>query len=143
MRIVLDTNVLVRAALSPTGPAAAVLRLLVPPHVFVCSSSILSEVADVLRRDRLRRIHHRDDAAIECYVDELRALAATFVYETAGPRVVPDDPADDHIVTTAVLGNADVLATLDLRMQHSQVREYCRQNGIRVLTDAELLAELR
>lgn len=143
MRIVLDTNVLVRALLSPNGPATVVLELLEPPHDFVSSLSILDEVSDVLHRDRLRRIHRRDDDAITRYLDNLRSLAGTFVLETTGHRVVPHDPKHDHVITAAILGGADVLVTLDSHLSSPDVLAYCHEHGIRVLTDVELLGELR
>ena len=56
MRILLDTNLLVRAAITPDGAARQVLRLIEADqsHVLLISPYILSEIADVLRRDRIR-----------------------------------------------------------------------------------------
>ena len=48
MRIVLDNNVLVRAAASPSGPAGALLPLIVPPHLLVFSSESFRELSEVL-----------------------------------------------------------------------------------------------
>ena len=57
MRVLLDTNLLLRAAISPKGSAREILRLIeaAEEHVLVMSPHLLSEVADVLRRDRYVR----------------------------------------------------------------------------------------
>lgn len=56
MRILLDTNLLVRAAITPKGSAREILRLIEASadHTLVISAYLLSEVTDVLRRDRIR-----------------------------------------------------------------------------------------
>ena len=56
LRILLDTNLLVRAAITPIGIARVILRLIesIETTVLVVSAYLLSEVADVLRRDRIR-----------------------------------------------------------------------------------------
>jgi predicted nucleic acid-binding protein len=51
MRVLCDTNVLVRAVMPPTGPAAELLTILAGnAHPLVTSSAVLAEVSDVLRR---------------------------------------------------------------------------------------------
>ena len=53
MRIVLDTNVLVSALLSPHGAPAAVLQLVVTGRVVLCfDARVLSEYREVLRREK-------------------------------------------------------------------------------------------
>ena len=58
MRIVLDTNVLARAAYSFAGPAAEVMgRLREPGHTLIASEFLLCEIDRVLRYPRLQRYH--------------------------------------------------------------------------------------
>jgi hypothetical protein len=56
MRVVLDTNVLARAARGGTGPAAELLGIIaLPPHMLILSPFILIQVLtdiDLLRRLR-------------------------------------------------------------------------------------------
>ena len=47
------------------------------------------------------------------------------------------------IVQTAVIGKADALCTLDRHIHHVSVQRYCADRRISVLTDRELLAQLR
>ena len=42
VRIVLDTNILTRAVTGPGGPAAEVLRAIVPPHLRIASPYLLA-----------------------------------------------------------------------------------------------------
>lgn len=59
------------------------------------------------------------------------------------PRVVPDDPDDDALVATAIAGNANVLCMRNRHLFHPAVLEFCRQHGIAVMDDLELLSLLR
>jgi predicted nucleic acid-binding protein len=60
MRIVCDTNVLVRAALHPSGLAAELLHLIHRDHVSLTSTPLLAELLEVLRRDHIRALHRRN-----------------------------------------------------------------------------------
>jgi predicted nucleic acid-binding protein len=58
MRVVLDTNILVRAAKNATGPARELLRSFESEdHVLVLSSFILIELLRVLDYPRVRALH--------------------------------------------------------------------------------------
>jgi putative PIN family toxin of toxin-antitoxin system len=145
MRIVLDTNVLARAIRGGTGPAAELLGIvMVPPHTFILSPFLLSELARVLRYERMRKLHKLDDAQLDAYVQSLQS-AALVVNPPSGTAtsVVSADPDDDPIVATAVAGQAEVLCTRDHHLQSPAVRAYCSGAGIQVLTDIELLQILR
>jgi predicted nucleic acid-binding protein len=66
MRVVLDTNVLVRAVPGSGGPAReALLQVTDDPHVLVISPFMLEEFGEALHYDRLRAIHGLDDREIE------------------------------------------------------------------------------
>ena len=53
MKVVLDTNVLVSAFLSPSGNAARILRLIIQGDVLiVLNESILAEYYEVLKRPK-------------------------------------------------------------------------------------------
>jgi predicted nucleic acid-binding protein len=66
MRIVLDTNVLARAAMRTSGLGRELLlRCTENPHVLVLSEFIISEVSRVLRYPRVRKSHGLSDQATE------------------------------------------------------------------------------
>lgn len=143
MRIVLDTNVLARAVRGGTGPAAALLGIvMLPPHVFILSPFILGELARALRYPRLRLLHKLDDSQLDAYVQSLQS-AALIASPPAATATVSDDPDDDPVLATAVLGQAEVLCTLDRHLHSPAVKSYCSNHGIQVLTDIEVLQFLR
>jgi len=142
MRTPPDTNILVRAAASPLGPAGQVLDWsTLPPHTLILSTQILDEVRRVLQYDRVRQLARISDEEREEWI----ALVAAVSEIVTPTDVVPvcQDPDDDIVVATAIAGRADVICTLDRHLRASLVQAYCATFQIRVLTDGELLAELR
>jgi predicted nucleic acid-binding protein len=57
--------------------------------------------------------------------------------------VVLKDPNDDPVVYTALDGKADVLCTLDRDFYEPEVVAFCRQRGVSVMNDVELLQKLK
>jgi putative PIN family toxin of toxin-antitoxin system len=145
MRIVLDSNVLARAARPFLGPAREVLlRCTEEPHILLLSAFIVSELRRVLRYERVRKMHGLDDVGIERYVADVESAALIVALpETSQEAIVAHDPKDDPIVHTAVAGSAEFLCTRDRHLHHAAVTAYCRARGIEVLDDVALLARLR
>jgi predicted nucleic acid-binding protein len=85
-----------------------------------------------------------DDAAISRYVAQIEA--SSLLVQLSDEDVVPvvsDDPDDDEVLATAIIGQADVLCSLDRHIRRPEVVAYCHRFGVRVRTDLELLTELR
>jgi uncharacterized protein len=145
MRIVLDTNILARATPGRNSPAEEVLfRSLEPPHALLVSAFLLDELDRVLRYDRLREIHGLDDAAIGRYVQFIQQGSQKIdLGVPPSEAVVPNDPDDDPILATAVLGQANVLATRDRDLRRDAIVKYAAERGVRIITELELLDELR
>lgn len=144
MHIVLDTTILARATPGRDSPAREVLlRVIQPPHLLVMSSFLLSELARVLRYERLRRIHKLDDERINHFLYHLHSNALVVSLPLVTDHVVPTDPDDDPIIATAVLGQADILCTTDTDFHHADVLAFCAQKDIRIMNDVELLQTLR
>jgi hypothetical protein len=94
--------------------------------------------ASVFLRARLT-----DDEIVE-YLSYLRAKdVSEIVFPGPAPRVVPADPDDDPVVHTAVVGRADALCTLNRDLFTPLVRDYCRERGVLIANDVELLGLLR
>lgn len=75
MHVVLDTNILVRAAPGRTGPARELLEMIAEsPHMLVSSPPLLEELAEALDYPRLRALHGLDDAGIVRYATDIEAL---------------------------------------------------------------------
>lgn len=146
MRIVLDTNILVRAnpKVPPQGLARDLLLTIVSgAHSLVLSPAILIEVQRVLKYPRVQACWPLAPEAISQYIAFLEAASILVEIPPAFPPLVIADPNDDPILQTAVVGRADVLCSRDEHFRHKIVEEFCRTHGIRILDDILLMQELR
>ncbi len=110
MKIVLDTNVLVSALLSPMGAPAAVLQLVLLGRVSVCfDPRILSEYRAVLGRDKFGF----DAALIEDVLEFLEAEGTLVAY--APLDLALPDSGDAMFIEVGVSGNVDYLVTGNLK----------------------------
>ena len=140
MRALLDTNILARAARGGTSPAAELLKRLTQlPHVLISSPQLLSELARVLRYDRVRQMHGLDDEGISAYTQQIEAAALVVTVSTIASFTVPHDPDDTPVIAAAVKGQAEVICTLDRHLYNPAVQAHCSQHGIRIMTDVDLL----
>ncbi len=146
MRIVLDTNILVRANAKAKGPARELLQLIAgsPDHTLLLSPFLLQELERVFSYARVRVLSKLTDDEIAEYLSYVCAKdISEVIFPGPAPRVVPSDDDDDPIVHTAVVGRADVLCTLNRDFYHPSVLEYCGARGIVIANDVDLLRFLR
>jgi putative PIN family toxin of toxin-antitoxin system len=145
VRIVLDTNILVRAnpTVAPQGLARdLLLTTLSGPHTLILSPAILAEVRRVLAYPHVQARWLLTPETIEQYLAFLVA-AGILVEPSPTPSHVVSDPDDDPILQTAISGRADVLCTRDVAFRQEVVDRVCRAHGIRILDDITLIQELR
>ncbi|MEI7702455.1 MAG: putative toxin-antitoxin system toxin component, PIN family [Planctomycetia bacterium] len=143
MRIVLDSNILARAACGPPSPAAELLiRILRSPYTICMSPVLLDELNRILRYDRVRTMHRMQDSEIDSFIDHLR-LSCLIVEPAKSSTAISTDPDDDWVIATAVQAESQVICSLDRHLKTPAVIEYCQQRGIEVLSDVELLARLK
>jgi len=144
MRIVLDTNILVRAIATPDGPARALLReIRIRDHHLLISQFILDEIRRVLHYPRIQSRWPVSEDEIETFTNGLREVALLVNLDESEPLEVVQDPDDSPILQTAVVGNVDVICTLDRHLRTTEVESFVESRGIRILTDVELLKEIR
>ena len=111
MRIVLDTNLLARAAMPGTGLARELpVRCTADPRVLILSDFIISELSRVLRYPRMLKAHGLNDDHIEEYLAHLRSGSVIVVLPEQTTPGVATDPDDDRVVATAIAGQAAVLS---------------------------------
>jgi hypothetical protein len=92
----------------------------------------------------VRALSKLTDREIAEYLVYLRATEVSeIVFPGPAPRVVPSDPDDDAVVHTAIIGQADSLCTLNRDFYNPYVREYCRDRGVVIANDVDLLGLLR
>ena len=146
MRIVLDTNILIRANAKARGPARELLLLIVnsPEHVLLLSPFLLKELERVFEYDRVRAATKLTDEEVAEYLGYIRARAVSeIIFPGPAPRIVPSDVDDDPVVHTAVVGRAEILCTLNRDFYHASVLEYCKARGVLVGSDLVILEILR
>ena len=109
LRLVLDTNVIVSAVLTPEGAPRRCLERALGPDLLVLTDATRAELLDVLHRPRLQRFlvtSERDGV--------LARLAARSVRVETSERVAAcRDPKDDKFLDAAVAGRADYLVSGD------------------------------
>lgn len=114
MNAVFDPNVVVSAAISPTGTPAELIRRWRAGQVeLVLSELLLDELARVLRYPKLRPYIDADDA--KELIAALRAEAIVEEQPRDPPSVHSRDPGDDYLIALAVAsGSALVSGDRDL-----------------------------
>jgi putative PIN family toxin of toxin-antitoxin system len=112
MRAVVDTNILVRAAIQPLGSVGRVLlRLRQGDYVLLYALPLLEELLDVLNRPRIRGKYGLTDPDIQAIVALilLRGEAVQVDDRITACR----DPKDDKFLEVAVAGKADAIVSAD------------------------------
>ncbi|KKK89767.1 hypothetical protein LCGC14_2729810 [marine sediment metagenome] len=134
MRVVIDTNVIVSAFLSPTGAPAQLLTLLEQEaFALLVSEPILAEYLKALGYHKVRSRHGMDSAALAEVIDNLRA-ASVLVDPTESLRVVQQDAADDKFFECAVTGGGAYIVSGDANVQAVDIFR-----GVRVVSPALFL----
>jgi putative PIN family toxin of toxin-antitoxin system len=127
-RVVLDTNVLVSAARWGGVPGAVVDAARTGEIDGVISLYILGELRDVLMRPGFRHTQ----ADVDLAASRLGGFCDVLV-TNAVPGAWCDDPDDDAIIQTAILGEAGYVVTGDTHLLELSVPR------IRFVTPTELL----
>ena len=141
MRLTLDSNVLVRAVVSPQGPALRLLNLVLTDHILVLSRFILDEVERVLLYPRIQTRYRTTPEEAARFSQHL-GDASMLVDPEVERSIIQADPSDDVVLFTAARGKADILCTQNLRHFGSpEARAFCDERRIRVMTDVEALSE--
>jgi putative PIN family toxin of toxin-antitoxin system len=111
IRVVLDTNILISALLTPQGaPAQVLLLCLNDPAVQLClSARIYAEYEEVMRRPKFKRAEQEIDFI-------LNALRRTGTWIKPSTTVqVCLDPGDDVFLGCAQAADADFIVTGNAR----------------------------
>jgi len=135
MRVILDTNILVSALISSSGPPAKLVDAWADGAFLLVSHPVqLDELRDVTRREKIAALVR--PAAAGRLVNLIAALAEM-------PQALPPvqrsrDPRDDFLLALCEAGKADRLATGD----KADLLALEQHGAARIVTAAELAAEL-
>jgi len=136
MRVVIDTNILVRALIRPRGSVGPLLLRLRSGHfTLLYTQSLLEELVDVLSRPHLRNKYGvtEDDVKTVVALLLLRGEAVS----VSQSLTVCRDPKDDKFLETAMAGKADVIVSGDEDLPVLDPFE-----GIPIVSPAEFLRSL-
>ncbi len=142
MRVVFDVNVLVRANERSEGLARRLFELVIAEHTPLISNEMLVELARVLRYPRLQRLFGLTDEEVYHYVQYLQEVCKPVSPDHSLP-VPMRDPKDIIVLQTAVIGEAEIICTLDTDFYDPETVDFCATWGIEVCTDVELISRLR
>ena len=141
MRLVLDTNVLVSAILSPRSSSAQIIRLVLNNVLnLAISQDLLDEAYRVVRYPKLVRLMKRHDVApeeVDFIIERLSAIALVTPGELM-LDVIQDDPSDNKIFVCAVESEADFIISGD----HHLI-ELKEVQGITIVNPATFLSIVR
>ena len=130
-RFVIDTNVLISAALSPSGvPRAVVDTIRDANGILLFSDETFGELEVRFRLPKFDRYVGRDARTV--FLAQLEAVSEWV--SIVGARLGCRDPADDKLLETALLGRADRLVSGD-----RDLLVMSPFHGIPILTPADAL----
>jgi putative PIN family toxin of toxin-antitoxin system len=129
MRVVVDTNVFISAALKEKTPPEAAVHLAAASHLLLKSTITERELFVTLARPRLAPLIPRD------FLDWLHELMAAAELVKISERIAAcRDPKDDKFLELAVNGHADVLVTGD-----NDLLALNPFRGIQIITPADFV----
>jgi uncharacterized protein len=137
IRVVLDANVLVSAALASdsAAPSVRAFDALLDERIEVIGCpALLGEVASVLGRDRLRRYLSIEEA--RRFVADLAGVMTLAADPSPPYPAVCRDPDDDYLVALARAAVVDALVTGDRDLLELE------DIGVAVITPRELVERL-
>jgi putative PIN family toxin of toxin-antitoxin system len=134
MRLVLDTNVAVAGLLWHGAPRRLIDAAIDDESVTLYSSSVLiGELANTLAYAKFAKRIAQFETNSAALVAQYEALV-TLVSPTHTPRVVADDPDDDHVIACAVAANAKSIVSGDKHLL--SIKSY---QNIAILSPADAL----
>lgn len=112
LRALLDANVLISAAIRPSGPPGQIVTaLLAQTFELVLSPGIVKEVEKALALPKIRKYLRDPDEAFRWLADIV--AVADLVLDRGNVRGVCRDPGDDVVLAAAVEGRASTIVTGD------------------------------
>lgn len=137
IRVVLDTNVLVSALLTPDSPPAEILESVLEGRLrIIISPAIIREIGVVFQYPRLKKTMQKHRLSAE-EVEEAIFKILKVAIITPGEKIIQGvsrDPADDLILSCAAEGQADFVISGD-----KDLTELGSFEGIRIMEPANFL----
>jgi len=135
IRVVLDTNVIVSGLITRGNCRQLIMEVIRKGHRIIISKEIINEFLSVMKRDKFRMYVSYED--VLKYLSLLIVNADVIDVKTS-VDICPDD-MDNHIISTAIDGEADYIVTGD-KKDLLPIGEY---NKIRIVSVDEFLDIIR
>lgn len=133
MRVVIDTNVIVSAFLSPYGAPAEILRMAVSGDLDVCfDSRIISEYEEVLKRPKFS--FNRE--SVDDFIDYIRHSGHLSSSEPVSCKLLDSD--DEPFIEVAAASKAYYLITGNVK--HYPSGSY---KGVKIVTPSDFLKKYK
>lgn len=133
-KIVLDTNVVVSALLTPCNKPAQIVSMVLLGRETIClSESIFAEYTGVLERPKFQKL---DQEGIQAFLTRIKNVG-NWVTPTVKIDIIEADPKDNKFLECAKEADADYLITGNKR--HFPMKAF---HGVKILTPTEFLISL-
>ena len=137
MNVVLDTNIVVGAAITPRGPPGRIISAWrTSSFVWIISPPLLEELERAFTYPRVQRYLAWRGAEVREFLQLVRRTA-TLVEPEITLAVVGRDPDDNRVLEAAVVGHADYLVSNDDDLLNLKTFQ-----GIEVVSAARFVALL-
>ena len=114
-RVVLDTNVLVSALVTPQGASAQLLvELRAGAYELVVSPMLLAELREVLRRPKFR--HYVSTPEIDAYLELIGRESVLVEDPVPSSEPLSADPDDEYLLDLARAAHVDALVSGDTHL---------------------------
>ncbi len=134
VKAVVDTNLLISSLISPFSyPREIEKSWRAGKFILVTSREIVEEINCVLHLPRIQVKYHLAETDIQAFILTLIHKSNCVTGELAIKGVAPD-PGDDKIISCAVEGKAQFIATGDKALR--QLKEY---HGIKIVSAEEFI----
>ena len=134
MRVVLDSNVVISALLSPRGAPARVLgHWEVGTYDLVSSPPLLEELERALNYPKILKYLQKTGANPAVLVERFRKLAL-MVAPAEDLNIIQEDPSDNQVLAAAAAGGASLIISGDQHLL--AVKDF---RGIQILPQAGFL----
>jgi putative PIN family toxin of toxin-antitoxin system len=135
MIVVLDTNVIVSALLSPNGTPAEIIRYMEAGKITVATSDfLLDELKRVLKYAKVAKHIKASEEEVDLFVKRF-TMFADIVRPESSIKAVEKDPDDNHVLECAVAAKADFVVTGDQHLL--ELEEF---QGIEILSPTAFVA---
>jgi len=134
IKLVLDTNVFVSGFLWEGNEAELIRKIERKDAMNFISPEILSEIEDVISRDKFKGLLAKHNLAADEIVEKIISLSHIVIGRKLEENIVKSDPEDNKILACAVSCDADYIVTGD-----KHLLELKKYENVKIVTAKEFV----